>query len=114
MGSQRSIGRLRFVLRSLRSMRPLPGWKVSWHHAPKSSRSRPSSFDARSRSGPAGGTIIGVPSSAKVASSTCMIGSESVMNWPSTSMAGRRPFGTLFRNHAGLSPYERMLILEIL
>ena len=71
---------------------------------PVNAAGSPSSFDARSRSGPGGGTIIGVPSSANVASSTCIIGSESVMNWPSTSMAGSKPLGTLSRNHLGLSP----------
>ena len=41
-----------------------------------------------------------------------MMGRLSVMNWPLISMAGSSPFGTLARNAAGLSPYERMLIFS--
>ena len=88
---------------SCESISPLPGWKVSWHHQRNSSRSSPSSFWARSRSGVSGGGTIGGPWS-KVASSVCMIGRLSVMNCPSISMAGSSPLGTLRRKSAGLSP----------
>ena len=36
----------------------------------------------------------------------------SVMTLPSSSITGRKPPGTMLVNHAGLSPYERMLIFE--
>ena len=58
---------------------------------------------------PSGGTIRG-PWSGYAWSSACISTSDSVMSWPSSSITGSSPPGTLLRNHAGLSPYDRMLI----